>query len=347
MPLISIVIPVFNASKNLEKCLNSAVNQTYSRIEILLVNDGSTDGSKELCDKYAQENDNVIAFHTPNRGVSSARNTALKKCSGELVTFLDADDTLNVDAIQSMIDGYQNTLADIVVGSFVKVTSEGKILRTVGGSNEDILHTMKGVVDYTLNYIRNPRKNQLLMSCWAKLFKVSIIKNNGIWFDLNLEQGEDVKFNFDYLKHIERALFLKKVVYNHLKASDYISLSMKFPENPRKLFGMVDTLPSIEGFLLDYDQSMDIKRDLGGYYIYQAVLFLIRLCGQVNCGNLGKIRRCIKNLFNEPQFQDHIVDYVPAEGNYRLIPFLIRYKLILILIVLCRCEAISIYSNTN
>ena len=113
MPLISIVIPVFNASKNLEKCLNSAVNQTYSRIEILLVNDGSTDGSKELCDKYAQENDNVIAFHTPNRGVSSARNTALKKCSGELVTFLDADDTLNVDAIQSMIDGYQNTLADI------------------------------------------------------------------------------------------------------------------------------------------------------------------------------------------------------------------------------------------
>jgi glycosyltransferase involved in cell wall biosynthesis len=345
MPLISIVIPVFNASENLEKCLNSAVNQTYSRVEILLVNDGSTDGSKELCNKFAQENDNVIVFHTPNRGVSSARNTALKKCSGEFVTFLDADDTLNIDAIQSMIDGCQNTLADIVVGSFDKVVPEGKILQTVGGLNGDILHTMKGVVDYTLNYLRNPRKNQLLMTCWAKLFKVSIIKNNRIWFDLNLDQGEDVKFNFDYLKHIERALFLEKVVYKHLKMSGYNSLSMKFPDNPRKLFGMVDTLPSLEGFLLNYDRSMDIKRDLGCYYIYQAVLFLIRLCGQVNCGNLGKVHKCIKKLFNEPQFQDHIEDYIPAEGNYRLIPFLIRYKMILILIALCRREAINIYSK--
>ncbi|MEE2745323.1 MAG: glycosyltransferase family 2 protein [Pseudomonadota bacterium] len=344
--MVSIVIPVFNASKYLEKCVSSAVNQTYSQIEILLVNDGSTDGSKELCNGLAQENENIIVFHTPNRGVSSARNTALKNCSGEFVAFLDADDTLNVDAVQSMIDGCQNTLADIVVGSFNKVTPEGKILQTVRDSNEDILHTMKGVVDYTLNYLRNPRKNQLLMGCWAKLFKVSIIKNNRIWFDLNLDLGEDVKFNFDYLKHIERALFLEKVVYNHQKTSEYNSLSMKLPDNPSKFFSSGDLLPSFEGFILNYDRSMDIKRELGCYYIYHTVLFMIRLSGQVNCGNLGTARKCIKNLFNEQQFRDHINDYMPAEGNYRLIPFIMKYRLVWVLIALCRREAKNIFLDS-
>jgi glycosyltransferase involved in cell wall biosynthesis len=319
--------------------VNSAVNQTYSQIEILLVNDGSADGSKELCNKLAQENENIIVFHTLNCGVSSARNTGLKNCSGEFVTFLDADDTLNAEAMQSLIDGYQNTKADIVVGSFNKVAPDGKTLQTVRNSNEEMLHTMKGVVDYTLNYLRNPRKNQLLMSCWAKLFKVSIIKNNGIWFDLNLDLGEDVKFNFEYLKYIERALFLGKVVYNHQKTSEYNSLSMKFPDNPSKFISSGDLLPSFERFLMSYEPTANIKRDLGAYYIYHSVLLLIRLCGQVNCGNLGKVYKCIKKLFNEEQFRDHIKEYVPAEGNYRLIPLILRYRLVWLTIAICRREA--------
>ncbi len=173
------------------------------------------------------------------------------------------------------------------------------------------------------------------------------LKNNRIWFDLNLDLGEDVKFNFEYLKHIESALFLEKIVYNHQKTSEYNSLSMKFPDNPSKLFSFGDLLPSFEGFLLNYDPSRDIRRDLGCYYIYQSVLFLIRLCGQVNCGNLGKAHKAIKKLFSEKQFRDHVKGYIPAEGNYRLIPLVMRYKLIWVLIALCRREAKIIYSHTN
>lgn len=342
--LISVIVPVFNSSKYLARCIHSILNQTHADIELLLVNDGSTDDSAEICDDFAKKNDKVRVFHTLNKGVSSARNLGLDNCKGDFVFFIDSDDYLEVDAIQALIEGYKNSQSEIIIGAFCKVTSTEVLIAKLSDFEQDSLLSKKELMDYTIQYLRNPRKNQLLMSCWAKLFKTSIIKQNEIHFDPNLKIAEDVAFNFAYLKHINTAFFIKKVVYNQQKMQNYNSLSMKLPDNPRDLFGYIDALASIEKLLLYNNPKLEIKRDIGLCYVYQIILSMVRLSGQVNSENKGKLYRFVKELLNDPDFRMHITRYTPAKGNYRLIPLLMKYRLPWLLIFVCRREAQRLYN---
>ena len=99
-PLISIIIPVYNAEKYLKKCLDSVINQTYKNLEIILVDDGSTDKSPEICDKYAEKDSRIIVLHKENGGVSSSRNAGLDIFKGEYLSFVDSDDYVEPDYIE-------------------------------------------------------------------------------------------------------------------------------------------------------------------------------------------------------------------------------------------------------
>ena len=99
---VSVVVPVYNVEKYLSRCLDSIINQTYRNLEILLVDDGSTDKSGEICDYYALKDNRIKIFHKNNGGVSSARNYALERMSGDYVTFVDSDDTLSIDAVKKL-----------------------------------------------------------------------------------------------------------------------------------------------------------------------------------------------------------------------------------------------------
>lgn len=343
--LVSVIVPVHNSSSYLQRCVDSILSQSHKDIEIILVDDGSTDNSGEICDGYAETDNRVRVLHTENHGVSSARNTGINSSTGNFIFFVDSDDFIETYAIHSLVKGFNQSHADIVVGAFNKVKN-GKIISEVRDFTVNEQLTKKGIIEYTLSYLRNPRRHQLLMSSWAKLFRSSIIKNNNVRYNTELRTSEDVAFNFDYLKNAQTAYFINDVIYNQLKHDTYNSLSMRLLANdPRGLFGFIAALNSVRGFLRDGCAEVEIDRAIGHYYVYHVVLYLVRVCGQIDNSHKHRVYELVRELINDTDFRDHIKHYVPADGNYKLIPFLMRLRLVWLVIGVCWYEAYKLYGK--
>lgn len=125
-PLISVIVPVYNVKDYLDECLESIVGQSYTHLEILVVDDGSTDGSGDQCDQWAKRDQRIRVIHQPNGGLSAARNAALDVMSGEMVTMVDSDDVLHPSAIKVMMEAMGKNQANIVVGDYIPFDEKGK-----------------------------------------------------------------------------------------------------------------------------------------------------------------------------------------------------------------------------
>ena len=121
--ILSIIIPVYNCSKYINKCIDSIINQKGVDYEILLIDDGSTDTSGNICDLYANKHKNIMVYHKENEGVSAARNTGIDKCRGEYITFVDSDDFLEPNALSLKLKKLIELNVDIVIGSFILAQS--------------------------------------------------------------------------------------------------------------------------------------------------------------------------------------------------------------------------------
>ena len=343
--LVSVIVPVYNSANYLHRCIDSILKQSYRDIEVILIDDGSTDRSGEICDGYARDDSRVRALHTQNRGVSSARNTGLNSSKGSFIFFVDSDDFIETYAIHALIEGYRQSHADLVVGAFNKIKNGSTVSQIRDFSHNQLL-ARAGLIEYTLSYLRNPRQCQLLMSTWAKLFRSAIIKNSNVMFKEELRTAEDVAFNFDYLKSVETVYFINDIIYNHQKHGTYDSLSMKLVEgDPRSLFGYIPALDSVSGFLRLGNCDVEISKAIGHCYVYQIVLIMVRVCGQINRSNKSKVYRLVHELINDSNFRSYIRDYIPAEGNYRLIPFLMRLKFVWPVIGVSWYEACKLYGS--
>jgi len=121
-PVISVIIPMYNAEKYVEKCIESLIKQTYQNLEIIIVNDGSTDGSKEVCEKYTQKDSRITLINTENRGAGSARNTGIDIAKGKYISFIDSDDYVCNDYYERFYNMIQKTDADIAIGRYQRVS---------------------------------------------------------------------------------------------------------------------------------------------------------------------------------------------------------------------------------
>ncbi len=126
-PLVSIIIPIYNVEKHLKKCLDSVLSQTYRNIEIILIDDGSTDNSGYIADEYSRHNDNISVIHTNNGGLSRARNIGIKSASGQWISFIDSDDYVSRDFISKLLNLAINNDADIATCKFQTVNKNVKI----------------------------------------------------------------------------------------------------------------------------------------------------------------------------------------------------------------------------
>ena len=187
-PLISIVVPVFNAERFLRRCIDSILAQTYSNVEVLLINDGSSDNSGIICDEYAQKDNRVRVFHKENGGVSSSRNLGINAALGSWITFVDADDWLDSRAM-SVCQEYLGD-CDLVrfSSSFVYDCNCSKV--------KDInIEEFTTVYDYFTAVLCRRTAIQV----WGVLYKLDIIKQNKITFDVELKNGEDWLFLMSYI----------------------------------------------------------------------------------------------------------------------------------------------------
>lgn len=218
MSKISIIIPMYNAEKYISKCLKSIINQSFNNIEIIIVNDGSTDNSLEICKKYAEVDDRIIILNKKNSGVSVARNEGMNVATGKYVIFVDADDWIDESMCQSLHKRISECDGDICFCNNIK--EYGKKSEYIDfGSLKDVI-TLDEIKEVILSLVEEKDKNKAhrresFRGPCAKLYKRSIIVGNNITFRKELDIGEDLVFNLEYLKCCKKIVIEKGFLYHY------------------------------------------------------------------------------------------------------------------------------------
>lgn len=207
-PAISVIVPVYNVKEYLSKCIESILSQTYSAFELILVDDGSTDGSGEICDDYASKDPRVRVIHKINGGVSSARNLGLGIVDYEYITFVDSDDYLGKAYLQKLSEAMSHSDADMVVGGEIKVENGRE--QTFSFRN-DILSQKR------FSQLFSEYDLQKRCSPWGKLLKTQIIKEVKLEFDEKIHLGEDIIFMFQYISSCKSICLTSSSEYYYIQ----------------------------------------------------------------------------------------------------------------------------------
>lgn len=236
-PKVSIIVPVYNAEKYLERCINSLRNQSLEDIEIILVDDSSTDLSLEICNKNANEDKRIKVIHKENEGAGLARNAALKLASGKYIGFLDSDDYVDANMFKILYDKALEYDSDLVMSGVLFVdgnmfSSEGEVIKktyfdcdTHFVTEENIKELRMGIVGALPTDVDDSKYG---MSIWKNLFKNEVIKKNNITFKSEREMlSEDALFMIDYISCINKATGINEAFYYYCRNEDSISKSYK------------------------------------------------------------------------------------------------------------------------
>ncbi len=219
---ISIIVPVYQAEKYLEECINSIKKQTYSNLEVLLIDDGSTDHSAIICDTAAQDDERFIVVHQQNCGVSSARNRGLKMCHGDYIMFVDADDRIEQNCCEECKELISSQQCDICFFEMF-ISFDDKNVRTAslkqfGSSNGDLELKHRLLVS-TIPFQDNGREeNMVFYGPYCKMYDRRVIEN-AMFFE-DLKYGEDAIFNFQAILRSEKFCFLDNALYVYRKNPD-------------------------------------------------------------------------------------------------------------------------------
>lgn len=211
MPLVSIIVPVYNAEKTIDRCVSSILNQSYKNFELILLNDGSTDQSGLLCDVFAEKDSRVRVLHKENSGVSDTRNQGIAMARGEYLQFADSDDWIAPDATGSFVRAAADYQCDMVIADFYRVI--GERVAQKGDIEKD------GVMDrtdYAVNMMQRPADFYYGV-LWNKFYKRSIIEKYQIKMDTSVSWCEDFMFNMEYVRHAHMIYALKVPVYYYVK----------------------------------------------------------------------------------------------------------------------------------
>lgn len=249
----SVIIPVYNSEKTIKRCIDSITSQKRTDVEIIIINDGSTDMSEDFCKNLQTEYNNIVYIHKENGGVSSARNSGLSVAKGKYVMFVDSDDYVDSECFD-VLDNYTKSDADyyqfgysIVVNGLVK-EDKAWSERYVNTESEKEAFIGDSVVTRSIN------------SCWAKLYKREIIEEEGIRFCEELSVGEDLTFVFTFLLFAHKIERTESTIY-FVDVSNEESLSRKYRENlSEQLICVYDSM--CEAFEKSHIESEFVNRSL-------------------------------------------------------------------------------------
>lgn len=212
--LISIIVPVYNVEKYIKKCLNSLIKQTYKNIEIIIVNDGSSDNSLSICQKFAEEDKRIKIITQENKGLSGARNTGLSLAKGKYISFIDSDDYVSNNYIEKMYLAIKSSNADICCCDFWYV-SEDDNKWTFKNKKNKIFTKEEALID-----IFTGTQNTEIM-VWNKLYKTNLFFDNDIKFDLG-KTNEDNFIMYKLYDKASKIVLIKDKLYYYLQRNDSI-----------------------------------------------------------------------------------------------------------------------------
>lgn len=281
MELISVIIPVYNVERYLERCLDSVVNQTYKNLEIILIDDGSSDGSGEICDKYAKLDKRIIVIHQNNSGVSAARNKGIDIAKGDYISFIDSDDTIEANMYEILLKNAVESGAEISYCGFSQIELNGEV-KYINNTLKKIILEKKEVVK---GYFFNDAIKLLMYCPWNKLFSKKILKT--VRYREDLAIGEDILFVFECIRKANYLCMEDVCLYNYMKRENS-AMTSSFSDKRMH-------------YIIAAEEIEKICRDEFPYAVKEAGLWVymhkLNICRQLLCNPIFKKK--YQKEFNE------------------------------------------------
>jgi len=346
--LVSVIVPVYNAEKFLKRSIESVINQSYNNLELILVNDGSNDKSEVICEQYALLDRRIKVITQKNKGPAAARNTGVSNASGECIFFLDADDFIATRTLEILISEYSAHQPDLVMSNFCKLESNGKIVNqnaTFTPDGKPFIDKIKilsktDIVEYVRHSLKHP-SNHLISYCWARLYKLSVIKNNNIVAKEDMCLFEDFVFNLEYLKHSDKIIFVNEPLYTYTRPSNHMTASMAIINSD----SLSHDMNVFKIKMVEFLKSEDARKEIGHALFHHGIIYMIRSCRQIDQDTKGMIYDEINKIINAPIFVESLKYYSPQKGNSRILPLLARIKLVNLIMIYCRYKANKRYGK--
>lgn len=229
---VSIIVPVFNTQKYLERCINSLIGQTLKELEIIIVDDGSETECSKLCDYWAERDPRIRVIHKKNEGLGYARNTGIEAASGEYLAFIDSDDYIRREMFEKLYNRAVKTKADIVIGGYIKKFDNGSEQYFCNDNIQEVLEDNEIKEILLPNMLGTLPENRyddgIGMSVWKNLYARSIFDNYNIRFPSEREYiSEDIIFHINYLKYVRHAEIIHDAFYYYCQNEGSLSKSYR------------------------------------------------------------------------------------------------------------------------
>ena len=275
---ISVIVPVYNVEKYLEKCIDSIINQEYKNIEIILVNDGSTDKSIDICKKYKNIDDRIVLIDKKNAGVSSSRNLGISLAKGDFIAFIDPDDWIEKDMLFNMYKKCNQGNFDMCICNYVieyenfykKIDMKVPFSKKIFNDKSDIMKYI--IASLISSETLNQDEGFMMGSICRILVKSSIIKENNILFDENITYSEDLLFLLKILLNTERLCIDDKTYYHYFQRENSAVNSYRktYYDDVMKVYNKINEILSQE----ENTEDIIYQRMDNAYYRYSMASIL-------------------------------------------------------------------------
>lgn len=296
---------MYNSQNVLERCVNSIINQTYQNLEIILVNDGSTDNSLDLCRKLKNQDSRITVINQKNQGVSSARNEGIRRVTGEYIAFVDSDDWLEKNMYEEMIHSISKFNSEVCISNYFNDT------KRISLHSEKIHLNRKEIYEYLIKNMIGPLpigssnvNKKIMGNVWRFLFKKELIVENGVKFPTNIYLSEDLIFCLNVLFKAEQLVINPGFFYHYEDVQDSAIRKFKpeFRIQQQRAFNM------IENICQKNNVYEDVSDNLNSMYVEMVVSEIINQVHPKNPQTIVKSIENIKLICEDKKFQDILIN---------------------------------------
>ena len=312
--MISIIIPIYNSERYLPAMLDSILNQSFKDYELILVNDGSTDSSSQICHGYAKKHSGIRVFDRKNHGVASARNFGIGQAVGEFIWLMDSDDILLENALQVAVETQHRVDADVVVGGMEfyfawEHRGENKVIdcERVFSGNDFAQH-------YSELFSRN-----YVSPLWNKLIRRNLILDRGLWLQKGLSMYEDYLFSMDVLIEAGIVACVPTVFYRYMLRGKE-SLSRAYKKNVTAMFRVLHEK------IMEYRENLGKQSQAARISLDNLMVYLAYECIKNESKSPQGAARNVRNLLKDPDFRKAMRQFHGYGMRYRGVHLLMKYR---------------------
>lgn len=338
--LVSIVLPIYNVEKYLNRCLESVVNQTYKNLEIILVDDGSTDGCPAICDDWAKRDERIMVIHKQNAGLGMARNTGIENATGDFICFYDSDDYIEIETIQKCVDVLEKNKAELVCYGLKNIDRCGKETGSLVPKVKKLLYSGEEVLNQFLPELIAPDPNKggcpnFRMSAWSAVYSLKLIKTSSWRFVSEREIiAEDVYSLLGLYNHVNKVVVLPEALYCYCENDSSLSRSYKKDRYQKIKFFYQESLKLAN----ELNYSEDIKHRISEPYLAFTIAAMKQevAVGESKSAVISRLKTIIKDDLLQSVLRANKKDRVSR--NRKLLFLVMRAKLYSVCYILLKAK---------